>query len=254
MPQKPPNKTKTRPGLGEGNFPRMDSAEMKRVRDSFRREEAVPESTESVRPRVRDSVRREDPEPEPRGAREAVREETAGSVRPRLRDSVRREDPEDEPEATTPEPSATESGRPRLRDSVRREDPNDDGTVTPATARSDRPNSRRTASWESEPTTGTRRKSGSPAVRSGRPPVTVDEVGTAAVKLARTSLRDSAPKVIASRTTIAKAPIDTRAAFVLSLVDGRNTVEALVDMAGMPEEEVRGILSRLARLGLISLP
>lgn len=84
--------------------------------------------------------------------------------------------------------------------------------------------------------------------------MTVDEVGTAAVKLARTTRRETAPKVLASRALIAKAPIDTRAAFVLSLVDGRNTVDAIIDMAGMPEDEVRAILGRVARLGLISLP
>ena len=82
----------------------------------------------------------------------------------------------------------------------------------------------------------------------------VDDVGAAAVKLARTTRRESAPKLLASRAVIAKAPIDTRAAFVLSLVDGRNTATAIVDMSGMLEDEVRAILERLARLGLISLP
>lgn len=84
--------------------------------------------------------------------------------------------------------------------------------------------------------------------------MTVDEVGVAAVKLARTSRRETAPKLLASRALIAKAPIDTRAAFVLSLVDGRNTVDAIVDMSGMVEGEVKAILARLSRLGLIALP
>lgn len=82
----------------------------------------------------------------------------------------------------------------------------------------------------------------------------VDEVGAAAVKLARTTRRESAPQLVASRATIAKAPIDSRSAFVLSLVDGRNTVSAILDMSGMPADEVNAILARLARLGLISLP
>jgi hypothetical protein len=106
--------------------------------------------------------------------------------------------------------------------------------------------------WGTEQPTGMHPKV--PAKPAARPAVTVDEVGTAAVKLARSSRRESAPRLVASRAVIAKAPIDTRAAFVLSLVDGRNTVDALVDMSGMPEDEVKAILSRLARLGLIALP
>jgi len=180
---KPPTNKKTQPGLGSSNgLPRLDSAEMRRVRDSFRRDDPAPESTSSPK-RVRDTVRREeDPDP------------------------------------------------------------------TPA-IRSDRPSARRTASWEPEAPTGTRRRE-----RSSRPPVTVDEVGVTAVKLARGTRRESAPKLLASRAVIAKAPIDTRAAFVLSLVDGRNTVDAIVDMSGMLEDEVKAILDRLARLGLISRP
>ena len=184
MPKPPSNKTRTQPGLGSSSgLPRMDSAEMKRVRDSFRREEPEPAST-----------------PPPK----------------RIRDSVRREE--------DPEPSQAH--------------------------RSDRPTARRTASWEPEAPTGTRVK----RERSNRPPVTVDDVGAAAVKIARTTRRESAPKLLASRAVIAKAPIDTRAAFVLSLVDGRNTVPAIVDMSGMVEDEVKAILERLGRLGLISLP
>lgn len=182
---KPPKKTRTEPGLGATSALRIDSAEMRRVRESFR----------------------EDPAPE--------------SARGRIRDSVRREDPDE------PMPS--------------------------------RPERRATATWEKEPTTGTRRKSGSAATAgsagSGRPPLSVDDVGTAAVKLAaRAPRRESAPQLLATRGMIAKAPIDTRTAFVLSLVDGRNSVDAIVDMAGMPAEEVKAILARLARLGLVSLP
>ncbi|MBX3208982.1 MAG: hypothetical protein KF764_28375 [Labilithrix sp.] len=189
MPKPPTNKTRTQPGLGSSNgLPRMDSAEMKRVRDTFRGEDAP---------------------------------------------------------ASTPAPESTPAPR-RVRDSVRREEDPEPASVPP---RSDRPSARKTASWEPEATTGTRRKA-----RSARPPVTVDDVGAAAVKLARTTRRESAPKLLASRALIAKAPIDTRAAFVLSLIDGRNTVDAIVDMSGMPEDEVKAILDRLARLGLIALP
>ena len=202
MPPKPPTKTSTQPGLGEGGpdaLSRMDSTEMRRVRDSFRRDDGVRPGAETS-------------------------------------------------SAATPAPAAA---RPRLRDSVRREDPDDDEPAPNATHVPNAAPSRPRSSWQPEVGTGTRKKDGE--TRS-RPPVTVDQVGAAAVKIARTTRRDSAPKLIASRQIIAKAPIDTRSAFVMSLVDGRNTVESLIDMAGMPEAEVRAILDRLARLGLISLP
>lgn len=188
MPKPPTNKTKTQPGLGSSSgLPRMDSSEMKRVRETFRRDDGP---------------------------------------------------------ASTPAPVSTPGPR-RIRDSVRREE--DPEPASTPSSRSERP--RKTASWEPEATTGTRRKP-----RPSRPPVTVDDVGAAAVKLARTTRRESAPKLLASRAVIARAPIDTRAAFVLSLIDGRNTVDAIVDMSGMLEDEVKAILDRLARLGLIALP
>lgn len=107
---------------------------------------------------------------------------------------------------------------------------------------------RRTVSWAAD-RIGVR--SSSPS-REGRAAVTVDDVGVVAVKIARGARRSSAPKLVASREAIASAPIDTRSAFVLALVDGQNMVDAIVDMAGMPEDEVRAILARLARLGLIA--
>jgi hypothetical protein len=90
--------------------------------------------------------------------------------------------------------------------------------------------------------------------KSPRPtPVTVDKVGDGAVKLAR-GIRKNAPHRVTSKVAIEKAPLDARSAFLLSLVDGDNTVEALVDMSGMSEQDVKSILGRLVRLGLIALP
>lgn len=282
----PPKKTRTQPGLGEGGadaVPRLNSAEMERVRRSTP-EDAAPFSSTSVtsgadrtpppaglaeRPRLRDSVRREDPdEPviareeevfkprpsvrqQPVAARQSVRQPAVG-----LRDSVRRD---------TQEPRPTESVRPRIRDSVRREDPEDPGgaireeqvSLRPKSGAPPRRSSLSSARFPPERDTGTRAKPSTaptaPTPRS-RPPVTVDEVGATALKIARSTRREGAPKLIASRAIVAKAPIDTRSAFVLSLVDGRNTVDAIVDMAGMPADEVKTILERLARLGLIELP
>jgi hypothetical protein len=156
---------------------------------------------------------------------ERVREPSAPPVRRGVRDSVRREDPDDEP----PKVSSKPSGRPSK--AMTRQAP-------------------KSKSWKPEATTGTRRKYEGP----NRPPVQVDEVGAAAVKIARGGIRESgAPKLAASRAMIAQAPIDSRSAFVLSLIDGRNTVDSLIDTAAMPEAELRTILARLERLGLITL-
>jgi hypothetical protein len=81
-----------------------------------------------------------------------------------------------------------------------------------------------------------------------------DDVGDGAVKLAGAGARTAAPRLLANRKDLAQAPIDHRAAFVLTFVDGANPIDVIVDAAGMPEAEVTAILQRLARLGLIALP
>jgi DNA-binding IclR family transcriptional regulator len=48
--------------------------------------------------------------------------------------------------------------------------------------------------------------------------------------------------------------MDTRSAFVLSLVDGQSGVDAIVAMSGMARSEVEELLQRLVRLGLIARP
>jgi hypothetical protein len=142
--------------------------------------------------------------------------------------------------------AAEQRTRSRVRDTMRREDPDEpEGESRDQPSSPDSPDSHRQPAFKPEATTNTRPK-GTP-----RPPVTVDKVGPAAVKLAQ-ARRGPAPRVTATRSTIAKAPIDARAAFLLSLVDGQNTMDALVDISGMPAEEVESILARLARLGLIS--
>ncbi len=48
-------------------------------------------------------------------------------------------------------------------------------------------------------------------------------------------------------------PLNSRDGFVLSLVDGRCTVEMILDIAGMPEDDVVDVLHKLAELGAIEL-
>jgi hypothetical protein len=52
---------------------------------------------------------------------------------------------------------------------------------------------------------------------------------------------------------LATAPLDAREAFLLSLVDGRMTVQDIVDAAAMPKAEAIAILQRLVRLDLVEL-
>jgi len=61
------------------------------------------------------------------------------------------------------------------------------------------------------------------------------------------------PKLLKSKAEIAAAPIDHRAGFLLAHVDGVTSVAGLVDICGMPEEEVEQILERLRRLGIVAV-
>ena len=46
------------------------------------------------------------------------------------------------------------------------------------------------------------------------------------------------PKLLKTKAEIAAAPIDHRAGFLLAHIDGVTSVAGLVDICGMPEEEV----------------
>jgi hypothetical protein len=66
-------------------------------------------------------------------------------------------------------------------------------------------------------------------------------------------LRRTVPRVLRSTGELALAPLDHREGFVLSLVDGQTTVQALIDVASMPDGELIAVLQRLRRLGIITL-
>ncbi len=61
------------------------------------------------------------------------------------------------------------------------------------------------------------------------------------------------PRVTASKDDIASAPIDHRAAFLLSHIDGRTSVRDLVDVSGMERDEVDALLERLELLGIVAV-
>lgn len=66
-------------------------------------------------------------------------------------------------------------------------------------------------------------------------------------------LRRTVPRVLGATGDLVQAPLDHREGFVLSLVDGQTTVQALIDVAGMPDGELIAVLQRLRRLGIITL-
>lgn len=93
--------------------------------------------------------------------------------------------------------------------------------------------------------------------RTSRPPLRVDDVGDVAVAIAGKHSRVvavAAPRLLKTRAELVAAPIDHRDAFVLSLLDGKTSVQGVVDLAAMPDGEVLGILERLAKLGIVQLP
>lgn len=98
--------------------------------------------------------------------------------------------------------------------------------------------------------------SGNAAVaRSRRPSIREDDVG-AALNRAPAAIEASTrvvPRLVRSKAEIAAAPIDHRAGFLLAHIDGVTSVQGLVDIAGMAENEVHEILDRLRRLGIVAI-
>lgn len=92
-------------------------------------------------------------------------------------------------------------------------------------------------------------------VKSARASIRIDDVGAAAVSGADAVgvAARQIPKFIKTKAEIAEAPIDHRAGFLLAHIDGVTSVQGLVDIAGMPENEVHEILDRLRRLGIVAI-
>jgi hypothetical protein len=59
------------------------------------------------------------------------------------------------------------------------------------------------------------------------------------------------PKVLISASEVLALRVDSRTGFVLSLVDGRTTVEAIADIAALAQEETLAVLERLRALGAV---
>jgi hypothetical protein len=63
----------------------------------------------------------------------------------------------------------------------------------------------------------------------------------------------SVPWLVISYADLQRLPLDTRAGFVISLIDGTCTVQMMLDISHMPEDETLDILRELVRLGAIEL-
>jgi hypothetical protein len=92
-----------------------------------------------------------------------------------------------------------------------------------------------------------------PSGTSPRPsPVRVDDVGGAAMKIASRNRHASSPRLARAKLDASKAPLDSESAYLLSLIDGKTTVEGIADITGIPIERVTQIIERLERLGFVA--
>lgn len=61
------------------------------------------------------------------------------------------------------------------------------------------------------------------------------------------------PWLIVTLDEVRRLPIDPRVGFIVSLIDGRSTVEMIVDLAGFPRALTLRMLVKLLALGAIEL-
>jgi len=64
---------------------------------------------------------------------------------------------------------------------------------------------------------------------------------------------DAVPWLDIAYDELLAMPLDPRHGFLLSLVDGRCTVEMITDMSGFPRDEVFMMLSELVAMGVLTL-
>jgi hypothetical protein len=65
--------------------------------------------------------------------------------------------------------------------------------------------------------------------------------------------RGAVPWLVGTYEELRRMPLDARDWFVLSLVDGRSSVQMIVDLSAMPEAETLAVLVRLLKAGAIEL-
>jgi hypothetical protein len=65
--------------------------------------------------------------------------------------------------------------------------------------------------------------------------------------------RHAIPWLIVTFDDLRAMPLDPRDGFILSLVDGRSSIEMIIDLATLPEAETLTVLMRLLKVGAIEL-
>ena len=64
-------------------------------------------------------------------------------------------------------------------------------------------------------------------------------------------VRSDTPVVLVNAETLRAAQLDGRTGFLVSLIDGATTVESLLDLSGMPEQETLALLDDLRSRGIV---
>ena len=108
---------------------------------------------------------------------------------------------------------------------------------------SDRP----TASPPFDPTAFARQSESMLSVRAAA------KASTGADEFTRFGSMTSIPWLTVPFNDLRTLQLDHRAGFVVSLVDGASTVEMLLDVCGMPEDEALRLLTTLAAQGIIAM-
>jgi HD-GYP domain-containing protein (c-di-GMP phosphodiesterase class II) len=67
----------------------------------------------------------------------------------------------------------------------------------------------------------------------------------------RGSIAPSGPRVVLGPTEIASLPLDPRAGYLLSFMDGSTSLEEIAEASGVAEDEVRRLVRELERLGVV---
>jgi hypothetical protein len=62
---------------------------------------------------------------------------------------------------------------------------------------------------------------------------------------------ESIPRVVAETAELNASDLEPREYFLVSLLDGSTSVEALLDISGMPGEEALALLDGMVRRGLV---
>jgi hypothetical protein len=92
-----------------------------------------------------------------------------------------------------------------------------------------------------------------PGPQPARQTTAGDEPAAVSTDLALDLMLHTVPRLARARDELGKAPLAHRDWYILALIDGQTSVQALVDIAGMEPDDVLRILQRLRRLALITL-